>query len=964
MIFFDLFVFVCFLPAKSFALDLNPEYDEVLITLRVSDMGNCEIPTIIHNKEIYLPIIDIFRFLKIKCIPSYGLDSITGFFINQKNNYLIDRINNRIIYHEKIYEIKPWDLIRTETNLFLKSNYFGKIFGLECTFNFRSLSVLLKSKFELPIIREMRIEQMRLNISRLKKEFIADTIIERNYPFFHFGAADWSIYTTQKVNGINNTWLNLSTGAILAGGEFSGRINYNNNAPISNKNLFYRWRYANNNKKIVRQIVLGRIGTQSISTIYNPVSGVQITNSPTINRKSFGTYVLSDHTEPGWTVELYVNNVLIDYVKADASGFFTFDVPLIYGNTDVTLHYYGPWGEEKISEQNHKIPYDFLPKNKIEYTISSGIVEDDENSIFSQARMNYGLSRHIAVGGGFEYLSSIPNVKGMPFLNTSIRLASNMLFTGEYIYGVRYKGMLSYNLPSNFNFSLKYTKYNETQEAVINNYKEELRAMISKRFRIFNISTFSQLTIDHHTVGSLKLTNTEFVLSGSSHGVNVNLTTYAYFMGNISTSINSKLALSMRLPANIMLKSHIRYDYKNNNLLSTRCGLEKHLFRHCFVNTSFEHNFNNNTNYFDIGFRYDFSFARIGSYVSHNNNTTTFYQSASGSLIYEAKTNYIDFNKNKNVGKGGIVFLSFLDINDNGKRDKNEPKLNGLNIRVNGGGITKNRKDSTIVVLGLEPYIDYFVELNANSFDYIAWEIKKKTLNIAINPNQLRLIEVPVSVLGEVSGMVYIKKAWGQSGQGGIKVCFYNSNSILVASTLTETDGYFYYLGLGPGSYTVKIDPTQLSKLKMTVAPDGIPITILPSEDGDIVDGLEFVIAKKQNEIKTQKNNETEIIHNNKPYKQQIDPQNGEAHTITTPTNNIEYRVQIIALSKKTSKTKLAKKYKLGKTIKEDIFNNYYIYTVGAFSTYEDAKEYSNKLKITNHIYDAFVVKFKNGKRQ
>ncbi|MBI9039199.1 MAG: hypothetical protein JEY97_13780 [Bacteroidales bacterium] len=956
MICIGLFVSVCILPVKSFAQNINPEYDEVLLTLNVKDMGNTEIPSLIHNEETYLPVIDIFNFLKIKCLPTDGLDSISGFLINQNDNYLVDRINNRIIYKGKNYKIEPGDLIRTETNLYLKSNYFGQIFGLECTFSFRSLSVSLMPEFELPIIKEMRLEQMRLNISRLKEGFIADTTIERNHPFFHFGVADWSINTTQKINGTNNTRLNLSMGAILAGGEFSGRINYNNNAPVSNKNLFYRWRYADNNKKIVRQVVLGRIGSQSISTIYNPVSGVQITNSPTINRKSFGTYVLSDHTEPGWTIELYINNVLIDYVKADASGFFTFDVPLMYGNTDVTLHYYGPWGEEKIVEKNHKIPYNFLPVNKFEYTISSGIVEDSVNSIFSQARMNYGLSRYITVGGGFEYLSSIPSGKGMPFINTSIRLSSNILFTGEYTYGVRYKGMLTYNLPSNFNFSLNYTNYDKNQEAVINNYKEELRAIISKRFRIFNISTFSQLAINHYTIGSLKLTNSEFVLSGSSHGVNVNLTTYAYFMGYESTSINSKLALSTRLPANIMLKSQVRYDYKNNTLLSMQCGLEKIFFRHCFINSSYERNFNSNTNYFNIGFRYDFPFARVGLTANSSNNITTFTQSASGSLIYEAKANYLDFNKNNNVGKGGIIFLPFLDINNNGKKDKNEPKISGLNIRVHGGGITENRKDSTIVVSGLEPYIDYFVELNANSFEYIAWKIKKKTLSISINPNQLRLIEVPVSVLGEVSGMVYMKQAGGQIGQGRIKVCFYNKDSVLIASTLTEIDGYFNYLGLAPGSYTVKIDSNQLNNLKMTASPDGVPITILPSEDGDIVDELEFVITKKQNEIETQKSN--------KPYKQQIDPRNGEAHTIITPENNIEYRVQIIASSKKILKTWLAKKYNLNQTIKEDFHNGFYIYTVGAFPTFEKAKKYRNKLIIANYIHDAFVVKFKNGKRQ
>ena len=843
MIFFGLFVFVCFTSAKSFAQNLNPEYDEVLITLNVKGMGNCEIPTLIKNKEIYLPIIDIFNFLKIKCLPTDGLDSISGLFINQNNNYFVDRINNQIIYKEHIFNIEAGDLIRTETNLYLKSNYFGQIFGLECTFNFRSLSVSLMPEFELPIIREMRLEQMRLNIDQLKKEYIADTTIERNYPLFHFGTADWSVNTTQRINGANNARLNLSVGGIIAGGEFTGRLNYSDNTLfITNKNIYYRWRYADNNKKIIKQMMLGRIATQSISTIYDPVSGVQITNTPTTSRKSFGTYVLSDYTEPGWTVELYVNNVLINYVVADASGFFTFDVPLMYGNTNVTLRYYGLWGEEKIIKQHNKIPYDFLPKNKIEYTVSSGVVEDDENSIFSQARMNYGLSRRITVGGGIEYLSSIPTINSMPFINTSIRLASNILFTGEYTYGVKFNGMLTYNLPSNFNFSLKYANYDKNQEAVINNYKEELRAIISKRFRVFNTSVFSQLTINHHTSGSAKYTNSEFVLSGSSHGVNVNLTTQAYFMGNISTNINSNLALSMRLPANIMLKSQIRYNYKNNQLYSMQCGLEKRLFHDCVINTSYEHYFSSNTYSFNIGIRYDFSFSRVGANISSSSNVTTFTQSASGSLIYEAKANYLDFNKNSNVGKGGIIFLSFLDINNNGKRDKNERKLSGLNIRVTGGGITENRKDSTIVVIGLEPYIDYYVALNADNFDYIAWVIKNKTMNIAINPNQLRLIEVPVSVMGEASGMVYINKNGSQQGLGGVRVYFYDSNSKPVANVLTEEDGYFYYLGLGPGTYTAKIDSNQLSKLEMTVAPDGIPITILPSEDGDIVDGLEFVL--------------------------------------------------------------------------------------------------------------------------
>ncbi len=109
----------------------------------------------------------------------------------------------------------------------------------------------------------------------------------------------------------------------------------------------------------------GKIHTGAISSIYNPVVGVQLTNTPTTYRRSFGTYNLSDRTDPGWIVELYVNNVLVDYVKADASGFFTFEVPLVYGNSIVKLKFYGPWGEERTREQNINIPYNFLPAKNL-----------------------------------------------------------------------------------------------------------------------------------------------------------------------------------------------------------------------------------------------------------------------------------------------------------------------------------------------------------------------------------------------------------------------------------------------------------------------------------------------------------------------------------------------------------------------------------------------------------------------
>ena len=50
-------------------------------------------------------------------------------------------------------------------------------------------------------------------------------------------------------------------------------------------------------------------------------------------------------------------------------------------------------------------------------------------------------------------------------------------------------------------------------------------------------------------------------------------------------------------------------------------------------------------------------------------------------------------------------------------------------------------------------------------------------------------------------------------------------------------------MGLKPGSYTVQIDPLQLKNLKLKSTPESLPIDILPKTEGDLADGLNFVLS-------------------------------------------------------------------------------------------------------------------------
>lgn len=819
-----------------------PEFDEVSVFIRLDKYGGTEINSLIKGEDVYLPVTELFNFLKIKNELSPDIESIRGYFISPDATYLIDRRMNSITYQGKLYELAGGEIIKSENNLYLKSPNFGKVFGLDCKFNFRSLDVTVTSRVELPLIKEMKQEEMRKNISRLRGEIKADTVINRTYPMFRTGMADWSVYTSQEINGRQDVRANLDLGAMIAGGEATASLYYNNSSPFSEKLQRYLWRYVNNDFAPLRQVMAGKIRAGAMSSLYNPVIGIQLTNTPTTYRRSFGTYTIANRTEPGWVVELYVNNVLVDFVKADASGFYNFQIPLVYGNSNIKLKFFGPWGEERTHEQTIVIPYNFLPEKTFEYTVSAGIVEDSSLSRFGRVNMNYGVSGNLTIGGGAEYLSSVSERPFMPFINASYRVTNNFLLSGEYAPGVRTKGVLSYRLPSNMQLDIDYTWYDKEQKAIMYNYREERRASLSVPLKIGQFSSFNRFSLNQTVLPTSKYTTGEWLISGMLFGINTNLTTNVLVFGETKPYVLSSLSAAIRLPAGFTAMPQLQYSYTDKQLISGKMRVEKPVLKHGHLYFSYEQNFRNDLRLAEAGMRYDFSFAQAGASVRRYDETTSFIQYARGSLLHDKKTKHLGVDNRTNVGRGGITIIPFLDLNSNGKKDKGEPAVPGLNLRSSGGRIEVSKKDTVIRILGLEPYTSCFIELDPNSFENIAWRLEKTTYNVIVDPNIFKTIEIPVNITGEATGFVLLEDEEGTKGQGRIIVNFFDNENKKAGVTLSEDDGYYSFFGLKPGSYTAMIDTIQLKKLNMIVEPLARNFSLRESIEGDIADGLNFSI--------------------------------------------------------------------------------------------------------------------------
>jgi hypothetical protein len=357
-------------------------YDEVPVRVVIDGYKMFYIDAIYgNNKLLFVNVDDLFNTLDIQCIAAKDGNSLSGFIEKESQIYTINLNTKEIKVGNKVIRTKN-GLAKELGSLYMESSLFSEAFGITLTFNYRALTIMLKSNFELPVLKQLRIEKQRTNVAKIKGEVSADTVVKRDYHLLKLGIFDYSLGSYQTWNGTTDHRASLGIGTELLYGEADVAINYYSQNKFDNRQLFYLWRWVDNDKSLIKQAQLGKISNQTISFINSPIVGGAIRNTPTTVRKASGYYTLNEVTEPNWNVELYINNVLVDYTKSDASGLYQFKVPIVYGYTTLKLKFYGPLGEERTDERTMNVPYTFMPAGEFEYGLSGGVLQDTLSSRF------------------------------------------------------------------------------------------------------------------------------------------------------------------------------------------------------------------------------------------------------------------------------------------------------------------------------------------------------------------------------------------------------------------------------------------------------------------------------------------------------------------------------------------------------------------------------------------------------
>ncbi len=842
-----------FSPSSLFAskqedtLKNNPDAEEIPMQINIEKVGLINVNVFANENDVYIPLADLLKTVKVNVNLVKNNFTATGFFIDENNTYFIDVNELRAEIKGREVLVQRSDFYVNETDLYMKSDLFKKIFEIDMNVDMKRMSIYMNSKNTLPYTLEQQRITLR-NINPYTETGITkpDVIIPRERKILGLGFLDWQL--TYSYSNPNKDYYNynIALGNELIGGDLNVNLFGNKDNAVDLDNSFLRWRFVTE-ESWFKQGIAGDINP--VSGLFSGVQGVQLTNAPPISRKILGGYKIFDQIYPNWEVELYVNNEMIAYTRANESGYFEFTIPLLYGSNFITLKYYGPSGEIQTSDRVIQVPYTFLPSGEFEYYISAGREKTERRNLLSEANFNYGITSFLTLGAGNTYLDNADVPRNYPNANLSLKILDGLILSGQYFAKYRGRATLNLLLPSQASAEINYIRYEENSYFNPGAIKEEK-----------NLSFFVPVTSGGFS-SNFRLNASEILRSNGKQrfiytGLFLN---YGRFQGSAQLSsifqqyndsyrndyLVSNLLLSYRLFDDMIIRNQTDIDHLNSKVMRTGIYIDKSVFNAGWISLSVSKDFIQDNYSGAVNFRFYLPFTSMSTNYRSDKSGWEIQQSFYGSIGFDDFKNKFITDNRYLSNRAGLTFVPYLERNNNNMFDCCDKILESqLEVKMESGHAVKYQDDKNVWFTDLDPYSYYNLHINPMTFDNPLYRPKYKTYSIYTDPSRFKMIPVPVYITGMVSGYVNQFDGSGRKGVSGMEVILETKEGVIHSVTQTFSDGEFIFDDVPPGKYKVYLKSEDLTRRGYKDVKKIYYIKVKSLEDGDSISDIEFLINK------------------------------------------------------------------------------------------------------------------------
>ncbi len=818
------------------------QLEEIVVSYEVPRLTVQDLIVQYDGKTVYLPLIEVFSALGINIRADFAQKLFTGQYYKDNGYYELNLNLLKFKYRGSEIVLNRSDFHLTTIDVYLRMDLFARLFGLEMSFDFNTLSVITQLDKTYPAYQRLERDKAHRKLEKDVTVLRDVKSLKQKRDYVNGAAVDWMLSASPL--GVNKThYYNFNLGGMLLGGDINVSTTGNTSSNLKDNQYNYRWHYYIGDNNYLTQVDLGNV--YSAGAFSRGLEGVKLTNKPQVQRKYFQTIQISDHLGQGWEVELYINNKLADFAYTDQFGNYNFLLDIYYGASRVMLKMYGPNGEIITKEDFVKVPYNLIPKNTIEYSLTSGVAaSQQEKKGYAQADGYYGLLRNMTLGISTDFpLQPEEGEKPLAGLDLTYQPTGDLTLNGLAAPEYQIKGDINYSRPSIVNINGSFTKFFENEFHNKAGQKFGLKLSVTSPVRLMNRYLGLRYGISFDRYTNMDAINMNYGFNSSVSRFNFNyIGNYkiSRFTGRTVKYVNAQLLLSANIFRWLRPQFRIDYDHLENQVTSYGIYLTRRIFRTGQLNVSFRRDVYSGANLVMITFNIFNDFASFSSKLLFSERQASMSQVQKGSVRYDQEGHNFRFDRSSSVGYGSAVLRPFMDDNFNGMFDEGEEYLEDLKIKVKGMGGRSYRNDRLLYYDRLRPYEAYVLQVDPNSLDNPLLKPVYENFSVKVNPNVVTGIDVPLVMGAEVSGYVQRRTADGEVGIGGVKIIFLNMTTESVTEVTTFNNGDYYYLGLVPGRYRAYIEPEILEKYGYDVEPGDIEFEVIPQEGGAIIENINF----------------------------------------------------------------------------------------------------------------------------
>lgn len=598
-------------------------------------------------------------------------------------------------------------------------------------------------------------------------------------------------------------------------------------------------------------------GVDLITSSHSSDNGLTISNHPLSSQRNFDTHTFEGNLLPGWEVELYHNNQLIDFQTVPIDGEYRFeDVTLLFGYNFFRLVFYGPNGQER--EETHTFQLDQSLTRPGERHYRLNMVEDRKtHDLLSSLEYDIGLNKSASAKLGLASLPLLDNEKQERHNYISAGIISfwkSFFFDVDYIQDSKGGNARDFSLQtkiSKSNLKYNFTEYNDftsqthpSSDTLTSSSDIRLDTAIPSGL-LPRIPVTLEYDKSHRSTGS---TSTEFSnrLSTNIHGFSISNDYRVARSSNQDARHTGDFQLS-RHWAGKSLRNTIRYRRKPDSEISSIAfnydGNRLGPFR---LGLGYVHFANNDNEYtVDLDKRKgDYSLNINTSY--NTNDTFSLNLQASMSFGRNPANKQWSHDSRSMANLGSSVISAFIDDNQNGIRDAEEQGLKDVSFRING-----SRRSSPTDAEGhafltqLTPYQKMDFSVAIDTLEDPLWLPAMKGIQIIPRPGQVAQISFPILLTGEIDGTVYLQTEDSKQHAGNVELQLIDKDGKVVASERSAFDGFYILGGIPMGTYELRISPEQTQRLGL-IAPETKTIILTPEQP--FLSGIDYVLIHKRND--------------------------------------------------------------------------------------------------------------------